>query len=158
MYVILKVVHVMAVVVFLGNIIVGMFWKLIADGTKNASIMRHTIAGIIRSDRIFTIPAVIVLLLAGIATAIVGHIPFLSTGWLLWSIILFIISGLAFGRVARLQAQLLKVLQRGGDSFDRQLYEGLSRRWDLWGILATVTPLAALVLMIAKPALPAFHG
>ena len=66
LYLALKTVHVLAAVAFLGNIIVGGFWKALADRTGNAAIMAHTIDGIIKADRIFTIPAVIVLAPPGI--------------------------------------------------------------------------------------------
>jgi uncharacterized membrane protein len=38
-------------------------------------------------------------------------------------------------------------------SFDRAAYERLSRQWDFWGAVATLTPLAGLALMVLKPAL-----
>jgi uncharacterized membrane protein len=97
MYLVLKLIHVAAAIVFLGNISLGIFWKRLADQTQKAAIMAHTIGGIIRGDRLFTIPGVIVLVAAGIGTALVGQIPLLSTGWLLWSIVLISASGAAFG-------------------------------------------------------------
>jgi len=107
MYEIFKAVHVFAVIAFLGNISVGLFWKNFADRTKDAAIMAYTVDGIIRADRIFTIPGAIVIVIGGVSTAIVGGIPMLSTGWLFWSIVLFVISGIAFGPLARVQRGLL---------------------------------------------------
>ena len=48
------------------------------------------------TDKYFTIPGVIVITVGGLMAAIYGHFPILRTGWILWSIILFSISGLAF--------------------------------------------------------------
>jgi uncharacterized membrane protein len=48
-----------------------------------------------------------VIVLSGVATALVGHIPVLGTGWILWSIVLFAASGAAFGPVARAQREML---------------------------------------------------
>jgi uncharacterized membrane protein len=157
-YLLLKVVHVAAVVLFLGNIITGMFWKLQADPTDDPRIIAHTFRTIRRSDRWFTIPGVILILLAGSAAALVGRFPILATGWILWSIVLFGVSGLAFSlRVAPLQVRLEELARSATDSgrWDRRAYHALARRWELWGLLATLTPLAAMVLMIVKPALPA---
>jgi hypothetical protein len=56
-----------------------------------------TIDGIIAADRAFTIPGIVILLIGGIGAAIVGGIPILKTGWLLWGIVAFILSGGAFG-------------------------------------------------------------
>lgn len=157
-YLALKTIHVLAVVAFLGNITVGVFWKAFADRTGNATVMAHTIGGIIRADRIFTIPGVIVLFLAGMAAAGVGHYSIVGTGWILWGLGLFAISGIAFGPLARAQRELLKIAQGGLQTVeDRRQYEALSARWNLYGTIATVAPIAALVIMVLKPSLPAFH-
>ncbi len=96
MYLIFKLIHVSAVILFLGNIITGLFWKAHADRTRDPRMMANTLQGIIRSDRWFTIPGVIVITLGGFAAAIHGSIPILGTGWILWSIVLFSLSGFAF--------------------------------------------------------------
>lgn len=159
MYLILKLVHVGAVIAFVGNISVGIFWKNIADRAHDPRIIAHTMQGIIRADRIFTIPAIVVLLIGGIGAAQIGHIPILSTGWILWSIVLFVIAGLAFGPIARAQRQLRDLAAAGTASgtMDWSRYEQLSKGWAGWGLLATVAPLLAVALMVLKPVLPAFH-
>jgi uncharacterized membrane protein len=110
--------------------------------------------GIIRSDRLFTIPGVIVIVAAGIAAAIVGGHPILRTGWILWTLVLFTISGLAFMfRVAPLQRELRSVAETGAreGSFDYPAYQRLARRWEIWGAVSLLTPLAGLMLMVLKP-------
>lgn len=56
--------------------------------------------------------------------------------------------------MAPLQGQLLQIAQRAidGEVFDREAYKRLSRRWEVWGLIAIFTPLAALALMVFKPA------
>ncbi|MFI5372478.1 MAG: DUF2269 family protein [Candidatus Eisenbacteria bacterium] len=158
LYVVLKLVHVGAVMIFLGNISTGIFWKRNADRTRDPRIIAHAMEGIIRSDRLFTIPGVIVVVLAGVATAIRGHDPILRTGWIFWALVLFTVSGAAFGQVAPLQRKLLAAARDGvadpgaRDWWER--YEALSRRWDFWGAIALVTPLLAMALMVLKPAFP----
>ena len=151
-YLLLKLLHVAGVVVFLGNITVGVLWKRMADRTRHAAIIAYTIDGIIRADRIFTIPGVVVLLVGGVGAAIAGGYPFLRTGWLLWGIIAFALSGAAFGPLSRNQRALSAAAHAG----DLQEYERLSKGWDLWGGIALVLPIFALVVMILKPPLPAF--
>lgn len=158
LYLILKTIHVLAVVIFVGNVTVGVFWKAFADRTGNAAVMAHTIDGIIRADRIFTIPGVVALALAGIATALVGRYPILATGWILWGIALFIVSGIAFGPLARAQRALSIVAQTGLQTVDeKQRYAALSGQWNVYGTIATGAALLALVVMVLKPTLPAFH-
>ena len=159
LYLSFKLIHIAATILFLGNIITGLFWKAHADRTRDPHVIAHTFAGIIRSDRWFTIPGVIAILIAGFGAAIVAQIPILGTGWILWSIVLFSLSGLAFSfRVAPLQTQLATLAQAGVASgqFDWARYHSLSRTWELWGLFALLTPVAAVVLMVLKPTLPAF--
>ena len=153
MYLALKLVHLIGVVLFLGNITVGVFWKAYADRSKNPVIMAYTMDGIIRADRLFTIPGILILLIGGFGAAGVGGIPILSTGWILWSLIALILSGLAFGPLSRTQRQLAAAAK----SSNIQEYERLSKGWNLWGSIALLLPAIAFVFMILKPALPAFH-
>ena len=153
LYLILKLVHVAGVVLFLGNITVGVFWKSFADRTGNSAIMASTMDGIIAADKIFTIPGIVILLAGGLGAAFVGGIPILSTGWLLWGIIAFVLSGVAFGPLSRAQRRISFAAHAG----NFQEYEELSKRWTFWGSLALGFPIIAFVLMILKPALPAFH-
>jgi uncharacterized membrane protein len=153
MYLVLKLIHVAGVVLFLGNITVGVFWKRASDRSGNAAIMAFTIDAIIAADRIFTIPGILILLIGGFAAAFVGGIPILETGWLLWGLIAFILAGLAFGPLSRTQRKL-SVAAHAGDLAE---YGRLSQSWNLWGSIALVLPVIAFVLMILKPSLPAFH-
>jgi uncharacterized membrane protein len=150
----MKVLHVLAVVLFLGNIITGLFWKAHGDRTGDPRIIAHTLDGIIRSDRWFTLPGVLFIVVFGVAAAIVGRLPILGTGWIWQSIALFTVSGLAFMlQVAPLQRRLRTLAMSGmaGGPWDQGMYHRLSRRWELWGIVAILTPLAAMVLMVYKP-------
>ena len=152
-YSIYKVIHLAAVIIFLGNIATGLFWKAHADRSSNPQIIAHTLHGIIRSDRWFTIPAIIVILIGGFGAASKGGLPILRTGWIFWSVVLFIMSGIAFSaRVAPLQKQLFELAQAG--EFDWSQYRVLSKAWEWWGAFALLTPVVAAVLMVLKPTLP----
>ena len=156
MYLWLKLLHMAAVIAFLGNITTGLFWHAHAARTRDPRLLAHTVDGIIRSDRLFTIPGVVVIIVGGLAAAIAGGYPILRTGWILWSLILFAVSGLVFViRVAPLQLQLRALAQASAQqgSFDWAGYQRLARTWELWGAVALLTPVAALVLMVLKPSL-----
>lgn len=149
-YQILKLIHVSAVIIFLGNIITGLFWKAHADRTKDVRFIAHTMDGIIRADRWFTIPGVIVITAAGILAAIQGGLPILRTGWILWSLIAFSASGIAFAwKVAPLQKEIV-ALWKAGESFDWILYRSKSLQWELWGLFAIITPVLAVIMMVLK--------
>jgi uncharacterized membrane protein len=153
-YLTIKLLHVAAVIAFVGNITTGLFWHTHAARTRNPKLLAHALDGIIISDRLFTVPGVIVIVATGIAAAIYGSLPILRTGWILWAIILFGVSGLIFMfSVVPLQRQLRSFAAAAAESgdFDYARYRALAVRWELWGGAALLTPLAALALMVLKP-------
>jgi uncharacterized membrane protein len=135
MYLPMKLLHVVAVIAFLGNIATGLFWHVHAARTRDARLLAHTMDGIIRSDRLFTIPGVVVIIASGVTAAVIGGLPLLRTGWILWTLVLFGISGLIFmSLVAPLQRRLFSLAQAGSaqGNFDYAGYAKLARRWEFW--------------------------
>ena len=156
MYLPLKVLHIAAVVAFLGNITTGLFWHAVAMRHRDPKLLAFTMGGIIRSDRWFTISGVVLIIATGVGLAMLARLPILGTGWILWTLVLFSISGALFMvKVVPLQRQLLALAEDGARSgaFDAAGYAALARRWELWGAGALITPLIGLVLMVLKPAL-----
>ncbi len=153
LYLLFKVVHLLAVVAFLGNITTGLFWMKWAYKSKNTGYMQHAVSGIITSDKLFTVPGVIILTLGGIAAAINGGLPLLSTGWIFWSLILFSLSGLFFAvKVAPLQKKMKKYLEISSseNNYQQQHFTGIMKQWEFWGALALLTPLISFFMMVLK--------
>lgn len=156
MYLWLKVLHILAVVMFIGNITTGVFWHKHAERTRDPRLLAHAMDGIIRSDRLFTMPGVVVILVTGMLAAVQGGFPVLGTGWILWTLILFAISGLVFmTRLAPLQRKMRAAASAGAasGSFDIAAYRRMSAQWDFWGAVATLAPIAGIGLMVLKPAI-----
>jgi len=154
-YPVWKLVHIVAVIAFLGNIATGLFWAIRAHKTRDLRFIASTFDGIIRSDRWVTLPGVAGMVIAGVGASIDARLPILSTGWIFWSIVLLSISGVIFAfRVAPLQRSLLELAVAGDNSalamtsLDRDF-----RHWERWGLIALMAPLMALVLMVLKPSL-----
>lgn len=152
LYLIFKLVHIFAVVIFLGNIIAGLFWMKRADQTNDRAVIVFTMRTIIHSDRLFTIPGVLIITIGGIAAAIDGNIPLLRTGWIFWPIFLFSFSGLVFSwKLVSLQKRILKLVSVSGDElFDKALYRSCLKEWENWGLIALITPVAAMIMMVLK--------
>ncbi|NUN68625.1 MAG: DUF2269 family protein [Bacteroidetes bacterium] len=152
-YLFYKLLHVLGVILFLGNIITAIFWMQIAVRSKDARIIGHTLKGIITADALFTMPGVILLAAAGLMTAMVGRYPLLQTGWIVWPTVLFIVSGIIFMvRLAPLQKRMAAMTdEHAGDiAFDWEAFRSLHNSWLVWGAAATVTPIAAAVMMVLK--------
>jgi uncharacterized membrane protein len=157
-YLVWKFLHVGSVILFLGNITTGMFWGAHANRTRDFHQIASTFDGIIRSDRVFTMPGVIVIVVSGVVAGITGRLPILGTGWILWGIVLFVVSGMVFGRVvAPLQRDIVRIAGSGNpDEQSWRTYDALYARWTRWGLLAVLAPAAAVLIMVMKPVLPAF--
>jgi len=153
LYLALKALHIVSVVLFLGNMITGIFWKVHADQAGDLRARAQALDGIIRSDRWFTVPGVLLIVATGVWMALLAHVPILGTFWIAAAVALFGVSGLAFAiAVGPLQKKLLANVRAGlAGTWDETQYNSLSRAWGLWGIVATAAPLIALFLMVMKP-------
>lgn len=150
MYLVLKTLHIVAVVLFLGNITTGVFWKLNADRGGDPGLIAAALEGILRADRWFTAPGATLILLTGIALAWLGGHAFFTT-WIWAGLALFIASAVIFKRWAEpAQRRMLAVARQA--PFDREEYARHSRTWMWSGTLATLAPYVALALMVFKPA------
>lgn len=153
LYLLYKVIHLLAVVAFLGNITIGLFWMKWARKTNDAGYLAHTVKGIIAADKIFTIPGVLVIIAGGVMAAVKGGYPMLSTGWIFWSIVLFTLSGIIFSvRVGPLQVKMKNYLEQSAaaGNYNAVQFDTYLKQWEWWGALSLITPLLAFLLMILK--------
>ncbi|WP_019140258.1 DUF2269 family protein [Noviherbaspirillum massiliense] len=151
-YPLLKTIHIFGVLLFLGNIIVSGFWKAWADRSRDIDVIRYASRMIIRTDMIFTIVGIVVLLGAGHAMA-PAYGSVLEVPWIAWSYLLLAGSALIW-LVVLVPVQLgqSRLLRRPApDNIVPARYWLLARLWTLAGIIATLLPLPAVYLMVAKP-------
>ena len=150
-YALLKLLHVAGVIIFLGNIITGHFWMHMAMKSKDFNIIRHSINGVMRSDRVFTMPAVFVIIAGGVLAAFYGSIPVLRTGWILWSIALFSLSGVIFStRLSVVLRKMLEITNHQNNEEDWNSMEHLYKQWNMWALVAIMMPFTALIMMVLK--------
>ncbi|MGO9675115.1 MAG: DUF2269 family protein [Methylocella sp.] len=148
-----KVVHMVGIVIFLGNIIVTGVWKAFADRTGKAEVIAFAQRLVTLTDWAFTLGGAILILVGGYGMASVAGYDLRSTIWLVWAQGAFLASGAIW--VAILipvqirQERLAHGFANGGAI--PQIYWRLNRRWYFWGVLATVIPLTNLYVMVAKP-------
>lgn len=156
-YSVWRFIHLVCVILFLGNITTGLFWADHAHKTRDARLIAWTFHGLRRSDRWFTIPSVIGIVISGVKAALVGGLPIWGTGWILWPIILFSISGIVFGIwVAPLQRRIHLLMQEVS-SFEQaqETYTALHKKFELSGLVAIGALVIATAIMALKPSLPA---
>ena len=149
-YLIWKLLHVIAVIIFMGNITIAPFWKAAADKTKDRIKIADTIKNIIRADRLFTMPSVTFLVIFGFGAQMSYGYP-METPWIMWGLAMVIISGAAFMvKVVPLQKKMY-ALANDENKFNWDEYEKLSKQWNIWGSVAALAPYIAVILMVLKP-------
>lgn len=147
--------HLLGVVLFLGNIVTGVLWAERAWRSGNRNELASVMRGVRASDAWFTMPGVGALVAGGVGAAMSLGQPILGTGWILWSVVLVTLSGVVFmARVGPLQKSIAAAAAAAGPppAEDAALARQF-RAWRAWGMVATVAPFAAFVLMVLKPEL-----
>lgn len=153
-YLILKSLHILGAVIFLGNIIVTAWWKVMADRTGDAKIIAFAQRQVTLTDFVFTAGGAALVLTTGVGNAQLHGMDYWHIRWLAWGMSLFVASGVVWVAVLIpvqvIQARLARAFAAGGPI--PPAYWRLGRLWMGFGILATVLPLINLYWMVFKPA------
>ena len=152
-YTAFKLIHLLGVVLLLGNIIVTAAWKLAADRHGNPVVVAFSQRMVALTDFAFTLPGAALTLVGAHGMGWLGGFSLWQPGWLAWGHALFIVSGVIWlvvlvptqvqqGRLAASFATSTTIPPR---------YWQLNRRWIVWGIAATLLPLVNMGLMVLRP-------
>ncbi len=150
-YLLLKVVHIIAMAFFLGAGAGSAVLKLRADKSGDLQSMKFAAGHIVWADWLFTIPSGIALPATGLGMAILAGIP-ITSGWLAGGIVLFIIAGLCWVPAAVLQ---IKMRQEINDAIlaNRDLspsYQKWTRYWLALGFPSFTAAVLAIYVMVIK--------
>jgi uncharacterized membrane protein len=150
----LKVVHVLAVVVLLGNLLMAPFWRkrLAALGGVQARAAANRSVRV--ADLIFTLPGWVVVLVTGIMLIIYRDMG-MRGGWLHLSLLLFL-GWLVFWHILVLRARKAMIAQAEEAASGGQAPAELAqheRQWQQWSYLAAGIAVLILILMVIQPPL-----
>jgi uncharacterized membrane protein len=147
-----KVVHLAGVVIFLGNIIVTGIWKVMADRTQDPRIIAYAQRLVTITDWIFTGGGVVLIVLGAYGMVFTAGLD-PTQFWLALGQSLFVASGVIWAAILIptqiVQARQARAFAEGGPI--PESYWRHSRRWVIWGTIATLLPLANLYVMVVKP-------
>ncbi|ANE45574.1 membrane protein [Paenibacillus swuensis] len=145
-------VHLVGVLLFVGNIITAAFWKIRADLSGNAAIIHHTVKHVMLADYVFTLPGLVLIVTSGVIMAVRANFPMSGLSWLTVSLVLFAVSGLIW--LALLLPLQRALIHHSAQSIEEghitSAYRKASRNWAIFGITSTVLPLVILYLMVTK--------
>lgn len=145
-----KVLHVLAACLFLGNVVVSGTWAFLAERTRNFEVVSFSNRLVLITDLMFTLTGALLVVYTG---SLMAHrydgAPAASQAWIYWSYMLFGLSGLIWLLVlVPIQLRQRMLLKRHQAITPE--YNKLSRIWQISGAIATVVPLPIVYLMIIK--------
>ncbi len=145
--------HVLGVILFLGNIIVTAVWKVLADRTKSPPVVAYAQRLVTVTDIAFTATGAVLIFVSGQVLADDFGGVFSGPRWLTIGWSLFVASGIIWAAILIpiqvLQARLARGFRAASAIPDR--YWRLSKLWMVFGAIATVLPLVNVYLMIFRP-------
>lgn len=146
--------HVIGATVLLGTGAGIAFFMVAAHRTRDARLIAHTAGTVVIADWIFTASAVTVQPITGALLAYEIGWPLLS-GWVMWSLLLYVFVGVFWLPVIWVQHQLWNLARDAavGDGVLPERYFRLFRIWFACGIPAFLSVLAIVWLMVNRPVL-----
>lgn len=90
-----KLVHILSVTLFFANVVIGTLWETRSLRSGEPQIIRHTYETVAWMDAFFTVPLILVAVLSGLSLGtLLGGV--FSMGWLVVSLVIFGLSGVAW--------------------------------------------------------------
>jgi len=146
----MKILHVLAVVVLLGNLLMAPFWRKRLAAVGGAQARAAANRSIRTADLMFTLPGWVVVLATGIMLIIPRG---MRGGWLHLSLLLFL-GWLVLWHVLVLRARKAMIVQAeeavGREQVPAELAQH-EQQWQLWSYLSAVLVVLILILMVIKP-------
>lgn len=148
-----KFIHVLGVIILIGNVTSTAMWKFFADRNGDPRIVGFSQRLVTLTDWSLTFWGVVLTIGGGYGAAAIGQLAVFADRWLVLGQILFVISGLLWlGILVPLQirmARMARQFQAGGSI--PPAYTKASHAWFVVGVASTVPLIAAVWVMITKP-------
>jgi len=146
------VLHLVGVLLMVGNIVTAAFWKIRADLTGKPDVIHHTVKNVMIADYFFTIPGLVLIILSGFIMAGRSGASLSGMNWLTLSFILLAVTGVIWLAILiPMQLRMIRFsaacVEKGAISAEYRL---ASRQWAIFGVAATLLPIVILYLMVMK--------
>ena len=154
-YFILKFLHIIGAAVLMGTGAGIAFFMLMAHRTGEAATIAATARIVVIADYLFTATAVVAQPITGVLLAWQAGYA-LTEGWIVLSIILYLITGAFWLPVVWMQTKMRDLAAEAAASGAAlpEIYHRLFRLWFAFGFPAFAAVTAIFWLMITRPAIP----
>lgn len=153
----LRLLHVLGATVLFGTGIGIAFFMVMAERTRSPHIIASVSGMVVVADTVFTATAVVLQPLTGYGLARIVGWP-LHEGWIVLSLILYVVIGLFWLPVVWIQIRLRDLARHAAAAATPlpAAFERLYRIWFACGIPAFLAAIGIFWLMLAKPAIVLF--
>jgi uncharacterized membrane protein len=152
-YVTVKWLHILSSTLLFGTGIGSAYYMLMASLTREPRAVAVVVRHVVLADWLFTTTTIVFQPLSGWYLAHLAGFP-LTTPWLFWSLVLYVVAGACWLPVVWLQLRMRdmarQAVQDGQPLPER--YHRFLRAWVALGIPAFVALVITFYLMVAKPA------
>ena len=151
-YLIIKWIHILSSTLLFGTGLGSAFYMLFVSLTKDIRAISVVVRYVVLADWIFTTPTIIIQPLTGFYLAHLAGFP-LTSPWIIWSIVLYLIAGACWLPVVWLQLRMKTMAQNAVNS-DMPLPDEYWRYLKIWvtlGIPAFFALVIVFYFMVAKP-------
>ena len=143
-----KLLHILGVVIFMGNMIVGPVWFSYAFYSKDAHVLKFAAKLLQKTDLYLTIPGVALTVLNGLCLAAV-YGGSQSQPWLLHSIYLILTMWMLSVPLVFLQEKLFLTIET--EAQNEAKINRLLIQWSILGSLVMIPPSIIFYWMVVKP-------
>lgn len=151
-YFLIKWVHILSSTLLFGTGLGTAFHGLLAYLSRDARVIAAVGRSVVLADWMFTSPAVIIQPISGAALIYLGGYSFFE-GWLVWTYILYILTGLCWLPVVWLQLRIRRLAEASLQQNTPMPPEVMRyiRIWFILGWPAFISVMAIFYLMVLKP-------
>jgi len=145
-----KILHVLAVVLLLGNLLMAPFWRkrlAVSGGATARATANRTVR---LADMLFTLPGWVITLITGIMLSIYSH---WKGGWLHLSLLLFVVWVVVW-HVGTLRARKAMIASADEAAAGGQVPTELGQheqQWQQWSYISAAIVVLILILMVTQP-------
>jgi len=153
-YLLVKWIHILSATVLVGVGFGTAFYKWMSDRSRDVSTIANVSHFVVVADWVFTTPAIILQLATGLWLATHAGYP-LSTGWVAYALVLYLLAGSCWLPVLFLQYRMRSLAHDArakGEGLGPEYFR-YARFWFWLGVIAFSAMVVVYWLMVTKPAL-----
>ena len=152
-YLTIKWLHILSSTLLFGTGLGSAFYMFFTSLTRDVRATAVVVRYVVIADWLFTTPTIIIQPLTGFYLIHLAQFP-LSSKWIAWSIVLYLLAGAAWLPVVWMQIKMRDMANeavRAGTELPARYWRYL-RLWVALGIVAFLALVVVFYLMVAKPA------